>query len=217
MRIEDVSRLEWKGDDGLLPAVVQHAQSGAVLMLGYMNREALGETLSSGRVVFFSRRRQRLWTKGESSGRFLDVISITPDCDGDTLLILAEPHGPVCHQGTATCFAGQPQAAAERLAFLAELESIIAQRLADKPGGSYTARLFAEGPRRIAQKVGEEGVEVALAAVTGDDGQLVAEAADLVYHLLVLMKSRGLSLARVVQELEARHKDANEPGAAPSG
>jgi phosphoribosyl-ATP pyrophosphohydrolase/phosphoribosyl-AMP cyclohydrolase len=216
MRIEDVSRLEWKGDDGLLPAVVQHARSGAVLMLGYMNREALGETLSSGRVVFYSRSRQRLWMKGESSGRFLDVVSITPDCDRDTLLILAEPHGPVCHQGTTTCFAEQPPAAAERLAFLAELESIIAQRLADRPDGSYTARLFAEGPRRIAQKVGEEGVEVALAAVTGDEGQLVAEAADLLYHLLVLVKSRGLSLARVVQELEARHKVANEPGAAPS-
>jgi phosphoribosyl-ATP pyrophosphohydrolase/phosphoribosyl-AMP cyclohydrolase len=212
MRIEDVSRLEWRGDDGLLPAVVQHARSGAVLMLGYMNREALGATLSQGRVVFYSRSRSRLWTKGESSGHFLDVVSITSDCDNDTLLILAEPHGPVCHQGTATCFAEQPQAAAEHLAFLAQLESIIAQRIADKPEGSYTARLFAEGPRRIAQKVGEEGVEVALAAVSGDEAQLVAEAADLLYHLLLLMKIRGLSLARIVKELEARHENAPEAG-----
>lgn len=210
MRVEDISRLAWQGADGLLPAVVQHARSGAVLMLGYVNREALDATLSQGRVVFYSRSRGRLWTKGESSGHFLDVVSITSDCDNDTLLILAEPHGPVCHQGTATCFAGPSQAATERLAFLAQLESIIAQRIADAPDGSYTARLFAEGPRRIAQKVGEEGVEVALSAVTGDDGQLVAEAADLFYHLLVLLKSRGLSLARVVQELESRHANVPE-------
>ncbi len=205
MRIDDIPRLAWSASDGLLPAVVQHATTGAVLMLGYMSREALRETLSQGRVVFYSRSRQRLWMKGESSGHFLDVVSITPDCDNDTLLVLAEPHGHVCHQGTATCFAGQPRAAAEELAFLAQLESVIAQRIADKPQGSYTAQLFAEGQSRIAQKIGEEGVEVALAAVADDDGKLVAEAADLLYHLLLLMKSRGLSLARVVHELESRH------------
>ncbi len=205
MRIEDIATLDWHSADGLLPAVVQHAATGAVLMLGYMNREALRETLSQGRVVFYSRSRQRLWMKGESSGHFLDVVSITTDCDSDTLLVLAEPHGPVCHQGTATCFAGHPRAAVEDLAFLTQLESIIAQRIAEKPQGSYTARLFAEGPSRIAQKIGEEGVEVALAAVADDDGKLVAEAADLIYHLLLLMKSRGLALARVVDELESRH------------
>jgi phosphoribosyl-ATP pyrophosphohydrolase/phosphoribosyl-AMP cyclohydrolase len=130
---------------------------------------------------------------------------VTPDCDNDTLLVLAEPYGPVCHQGTATCFPSKPPAAAEELAFLAKLESVIAQRIADKPAGSYTARLFAEGRSRIAQKVAEEGVEVALAAVVDDDGKLVAEAADLLYHLLLLVKSRGLTLARVVHELESRH------------
>lgn len=205
MRIDDIPTLAWGSAEGLLPAVIQHAATGTVLMVGYMNRAALRETLTQGRVVFFSRSRQKLWLKGESSGNFLDVVSVTPDCDNDTLLILAEPHGPVCHQGTATCFPDKPPAAAEELAFLAKLESVIAQRIADKPAGSYTARLFAEGRSRIAQKVAEEGVEVALAAVVDDDGKLVAEAADLLYHLLLLVKSRGLSLARVVHELESRH------------
>ena len=205
MRVDDIPKLAWDGADGLLPAVIQHASTGTVLMLGYMNREALRETLNQGRVVFYSRSRQKLWLKGETSGHFLDVVSVTTDCDSDTLLILAEPHGPVCHRGTATCFPDRPAAAAEELAFLAQLESVIAQRIADKPSGSYTARLFAEGRSRIAQKVAEEGVEVALAAVVEDDGKLVAEAADLLYHLLLLVKSRGLSLARVVHELESRH------------
>lgn len=205
MKIDDIPTLAWGNADGLLPAVIQHAGTGTVLMVGYMNQAALRETLTQGRVVFYSRSRQKLWLKGESSGHFLDVVSVTPDCDNDTLLILAEPHGPVCHQGTATCFPGKPPAAAEELAFLVQLESVIAQRIADKPAGSYTARLFAEGRSRIAQKVAEEGVEVALAAVVDDDGKLVAEAADLLYHLLLLVKSRGLSLARVVHELESRH------------
>ncbi|HSD73215.1 MAG TPA: bifunctional phosphoribosyl-AMP cyclohydrolase/phosphoribosyl-ATP diphosphatase HisIE [Steroidobacteraceae bacterium] len=205
MRVDDIPKLAWDGADGLLPAIIQHARTGTVLMLGYMNREALRETLKQGRVVFYSRSRQKLWLKGETSGHFLDVVSVTTDCDSDTLLILAEPHGPVCHRGTATCFPDRPAAAAEELAFLAQLESVIAQRIADKPSGSYTARLFAEGRSRIAQKVAEEGVEVALAAVVEDDGKLVAEAADLLYHLLLLVKSRGLSLARVVHELESRH------------
>jgi len=205
MKIEEIPRLAWDKGDGLLPAIVQDAASGAVLMLGYMNREALRETLAQGRVVFFSRSRQQPWMKGETSGHFLDVVSVTADCDNDTLLVLAQPHGPVCHKGTATCFADRPRTAAEDLAFLAQLEAVIAQRLTDKPQGSYTARLFAEGPSRIAQKIGEEGVEVALAAVSEDDGKLVAETADLVYHLLLLMKSRGMSLAHVVHELESRH------------
>ncbi len=205
MKVDDIPNLAWDGPDGLLPAVIQHAGTGTVLMVGYMNRTALRETLSQGRVVFYSRSRQKLWLKGETSGHFLDVVSVTPDCDNDTLLILAEPHGPVCHQGTTTCFPGKPPAAAEELAFLAQLEAVIAQRIADKPAGSYTARLFAEGRSRIAQKVAEEGVEVALAAVVDDDGKLVAEAADLLYHLLLLVKSRGLSLGRVVHELESRH------------
>jgi phosphoribosyl-ATP pyrophosphohydrolase/phosphoribosyl-AMP cyclohydrolase len=207
MKVEEIPKLAWDKGDGLLPAIVQDANSGAVLMLGYMNREALRDTLSEGRVVFYSRSRRRLWLKGESSGHFLDVVSVSADCDDDTLLVQAEPRGPVCHKGTPTCFAGQPATAAGELAFLARLESVIAQRLAEQPSGSYTAKLYAEGPSRIAQKVGEEGVELALAAVSGDDGKVVAETADLIYHLLLLMKSRGLSLARVVAELESRHQN----------
>lgn len=205
MKVEDVAKLDWPKGDGLLPAVVQHATSGAVLMLGYMNAQALHDTLDRGRVIFFSRARNRLWLKGETSGNYLNVVNVTTDCDTDTLLIQAEPTGPVCHKGTPTCFADQAPTAGERLAFLAELESIIARRLADRPQGSYTARLFAEGPARIAQKIGEEGVEVALAAVGSDDAKLIGEIADLIYHLVLLIKSRNLSLARAVQELEARH------------
>jgi phosphoribosyl-ATP pyrophosphohydrolase/phosphoribosyl-AMP cyclohydrolase len=207
MKIEEIPTLDWSKADGLIPAIVQHAVSGAVLMLGYMNREALRATLDGGRVVFYSRSRERLWLKGETSGHYLNVVSVTPDCDRDTLLILAEPQGPVCHTGTPTCFAEQPPTAAGSLAFLARLEAIIAQRMADKPAGSYTARLLAAGPARIAQKIGEEGVELALASITADDSSIVNESADLIYHLLLLIKSRNLSLMRVVQELESRHKN----------
>jgi phosphoribosyl-ATP pyrophosphohydrolase/phosphoribosyl-AMP cyclohydrolase len=201
----DVESLDFAKGDGLLPVVIQHAGTGAVLMLGYMNDEALRETLARKHVVFFSRSKQRLWEKGESSGHFLDLESVRADCDRDTLLITAWPRGPVCHVGTRTCFGDEPGAASERLAFLAALEGVIAQRAAEQPEGSYTARLFAQGPRRIAQKVGEEGVEVALAAVTESDDKLVGEAADLLFHLLVMLKQRGLSLERVVAELQARH------------
>ena len=205
MKIDQVKDLAWAKGSGLLPAVIQHARTGAVLMVGYMNREALRRTLEEGRVVFFSRTRDRLWEKGETSGHSLNVVSVTPDCDLDTLLVLADPTGPVCHQGTPTCFADQPPTDAESLAFLAELEAIIASRLANRPPGSYTARLFAEGPSRIAQKIGEEGVEVALAAVQADTQALIGETADLIYHLLLLVKSRNLSLAHVVSELKSRH------------
>jgi phosphoribosyl-AMP cyclohydrolase / phosphoribosyl-ATP pyrophosphohydrolase len=206
MNVSDITKLAWDKDDGLLPAVIQHADTGAVLMVGFMNRDALRETLTGGRVVFFSRSRRRLWLKGETSGHFLDVVSVATDCDADTLLILAVPAGPVCHRGSASCFADQLPTGAESFAFLGQLEAIIAGRLAQRPQGSYTARLFAAGPARLAQKIGEEGVEVALAAVGTDDGNLVAETADLVYHLLVLLKSRNLSLARVVSELQSRHQ-----------
>jgi phosphoribosyl-AMP cyclohydrolase / phosphoribosyl-ATP pyrophosphohydrolase len=205
MRFEDISTLDWQKGNGLVPAVVQHADSGAVLMLGYMNREALQQTLETGRAYFYSRTRRTQWMKGETSGNVLNVVNISADCDQDALLILAEPAGPVCHRGTATCFADQPPTAAEGLSFLARLESVIARRIAEMPQGSYTARLFAEGPSRIAQKIGEEGVEVALAAIGTDDEKIVSETADLMYHLLLLMKSRNLSLTRVVRELESRH------------
>jgi len=203
--LDDVRSLDWSKGDGLLPAIVQHARTGRVLMLGYMNDMALRETLTGGRVVFFSRSRQSLWTKGETSGHFLDVVDVSTDCDSDAILVLADPIGPTCHKGTESCFADAAPAAAQRLAFLALLEQIIAQRIADQPEGSYTARLFAEGPGRIAQKVGEEGVETALAAVTRDDEGLVSECADLLFHVLLLLKSRDLSLERVVEELKARH------------
>jgi len=203
--LDDVGRLDWAKSDGLLPAVVQHARTGRVLMLGYMNEAALRETLSGGRVVFYSRSRRSLWIKGETSGNFLDVVDVSTDCDLDAILVLADPLGPTCHKGTESCFADAATSDAQRLAFLALLENIIANRIADQPEGSYTAKLFADGPGRIAQKVGEEGVETALAAVTRDDDGLVSECADLLFHLLLLLKSRDLSLELVVDELRARH------------
>jgi len=198
----DPAGLDWDKGEGLLPAVVQHARSGAVLMLGYMNRAALEETRRSGRVTFWSRSRQRLWTKGESSGHVLRLVGVRADCDRDTLLVQAEPEGPTCHLGTATCFgadSGLP------LAFLAELDALVARRERERPPGSYTTRLFEGGLRRMAQKVGEEGVETALAAVAQDQRALLDEGADLLFHLLVLLRARGLGLGDVVQVLAARH------------
>jgi phosphoribosyl-ATP pyrophosphohydrolase/phosphoribosyl-AMP cyclohydrolase len=201
-----LKQLDWDKGGGLLPAIVQDAASGAVLMLGYMNREALDRTQTGGRVTFWSRSKQRLWTKGETSGHFLTVKHIAADCDGDTLLILAEPAGPACHHGTFTCWGeSPPQPAVLRIAFLAHLEQIITQRIADRPPGSYTAQLLAQGTRRIAQKVGEEGLELALAGVAQSDREIIAEAADLLYHMLLLLKVKDLSLSQVTAELEARH------------
>jgi phosphoribosyl-AMP cyclohydrolase / phosphoribosyl-ATP pyrophosphohydrolase len=157
--LTDLGQLDWDKSAGLMPAVVQDALSGAVLMVGYMNRDALAATQESGRVTFWSRSKQRLWTKGETSGNFLDVAAIAADCDGDTILILARPLGPACHLGTRTCFGdAPPRAAAEQFAFLGLLEQVIRQRIEHRPPGSYTAKLLAEGTRRIAQKVGEEGL-----------------------------------------------------------
>ena len=201
--------LDWNKGGGLLPAIVQDAGSGAVLMLGYMNRDALAATEAAGRVTFWSRSKGRLWTKGETSGHFLHVKEIAADCDGDTLLILAEPSGPACHKGTPTCWGeNPPQSNAQRVAFLGQLEQVIAQRIAARPPGSYTAKLLAEGTRRIAQKVGEEGLELALAGVAQSDPELIGEAADLLYHMLLLLKVKGLSLSQVIVELETRHADA---------
>lgn len=205
MTPEKIRALDWSKDDGLLPAIVQHARTGRVLMLGYMNQETLRETLEGGRVVFFSRSRGQRWLKGETSGHFLNVVQVSADCDDDALLVLAEPVGPTCHKGTPSCFADADPTDGQRLAFLSILESTIAHRIAEQPDGSYTARLFAQGPNRIAQKLGEEGVETALAAVTRDDPGVIGECADLIYHLLVLLKSRNLTLADVVQELGSRH------------
>jgi phosphoribosyl-ATP pyrophosphohydrolase/phosphoribosyl-AMP cyclohydrolase len=200
----DVETLDFDKGSGLLPAIVQDVDSGAVLMLGYMNREALRTTFERCRVVFFSRSKQRLWMKGETSAHYFDLVEVRTDCDRDALLITVRPIGPACHLGTTTCFGNQKISGAEQLAFLRKLESIIEQRIAENPAGSYTARLFAKGPKRIAQKVGEEGLEVALAAVAETDDKVVSESADLLYHLLVLLKSRGVARHRVGAERESR-------------
>ena len=200
----DTGRLDWAKGDGLLPAIVQHWLSGEVLMLGYMNVEALAQTEASGHVTFYSRSKQRLWTKGESSGHVLALKSIRVDCDADTLLIQADPHGPTCHNGTSSCF-GESADVSPPLGFLAELDALVAQRHAERPEGSYTTKLFDGGIRRIAQKVGEEGVETALAAVVQGDEELLGEAADLVFHLTVVLRARGLSLGDVVVLLARRH------------
>jgi len=201
----DAGRIDWDKDGGLVPAIIQDVDSGAVLMLGYMNREALTATLARGRVVFFSRTRQRLWEKGETSGNHLSVAEIRLDCDADTLLVLARPAGPTCHTGDRTCFGTEPLTRAEPLTFLSQLEDVIAERINEAPEGSYTARLYARGVRRVAQKVGEEGLEVALAGAGEADPQLIAESADLLFHLLLLLRSRAIPLAAVVDELRQRH------------
>jgi phosphoribosyl-ATP pyrophosphohydrolase/phosphoribosyl-AMP cyclohydrolase len=202
----EASRLDWSKGEGLLPAIVQHWLTGEVLMLGYMTVEALEKTRASGHVTFFSRSKQRLWTKGETSGHVLALKSLHMDCDADTLLVLAEPNGPTCHNGTSSCFGDTVQ---PPLGFLAELDALIAHRHAERPAGSYTTTLFDGGIRRMAQKVGEEGVETALAAVAQDDEALLGEAADLVYHLTVALRARGLGLADVATVLTQRHAVAH--------
>ena len=200
MLIERIETLAWDKQGGLMPAVVQDADTLRVLMLGYMDRAALHATLDSGHVTFFSRSKQRLWVKGETSGHYLGLVTIEADCDGDTLLVQARPAGPTCHLGTQSCFATAPGNV------LVELDALIASRERERPTGSYTTRLFDAGVRAIAQKVGEEGVETALAAVVQDDTALLGEAADLLYHLAVLLRSRGLSLPQVSEVLAARQR-----------
>jgi len=199
MTPEQIEALAWDKQQGLLPAIVQDAATHRVLMLGYMDREALAATLATGRVTFFSRSKQRLWMKGETSGDVLDLVSLEADCDTDTLLVQATPRGPTCHLGRASCFPAAPGA------FLPELDALVARRERLRPPGSYTTSLFEGGVRRIAQKVGEEGVETALAAVAQDDVALLGEAADLVFHLTVLLRARGLGLADVEAVLRDRH------------
>ena len=194
----DIESLAWEKQSGLLPAIVQDADSRRVLMLGYMSREALVKTIESGQVTFYSRSKQRLWTKGESSGHVLTLVSLEVDCDDDTLLVQARPQGPTCHLGTASCFPNAPGDV------LGDLDTLIAKRAVDLPVGSYTTKLFESGIKRIAQKVGEEGLETALAAVIEDDDALLGEAADLLYHLIVLMRARGLDLDAVKQTLAKR-------------
>ena len=199
---EQISQLDWVKVDNLMPAIIQHAVSGEVLMLGYMNQEALNVTQSSGKVTFWSRTKERLWTKGETSENYLNVVSITPDCDNDTLLVLVNPVGPTCHKGNNSCF----HPAETDWAFLYQLEELLASRKTADPESSYTAQLYASGTKRIAQKVGEEGVEVALAATVNDRFELKNEASDLVYHLLVLLQDQDLNLSAVIENLRQRHK-----------
>lgn len=194
--------LDFTKGDGLAPAVVQHWLTGEVLMLGYMDADALAATRVSGLVTFHSRSKGRLWTKGESSGNVLRVRRVCVDCDADALLVLADPAGPTCHTGSRSCFG---EDASPPLAFLAELDALVARRASERPAGSYTTTLFERGLRRMAQKVGEEGVETALALVAQDDDELLGEASDLVFHLLVALRARGFGLTDVVERLAARH------------
>ncbi len=195
--------IDWKKGRGLVPAIVQHAVTGRILMLGYMNAKALAETQASELVTFYSRSRNCLWTKGETSGNRLKLRNIELDCDGDTLLVQATPTGPTCHLEKSSCF--DPDAELPGFGFVGQLETIIKDRMKDQPSESYTAQLMNAGVQRIAQKIGEEGVEVALAATKGDRQEIISEAADLIYHVLVLLKHQGLSFADVAQQLETRH------------
>ena len=190
-----------KNADGLIPAIIQDDVTLAVLMLGYMNAEALEKTQSEGRVTFWSRTKGRLWTKGETSGNFLSVVSIAVDCDSDTLLVRVNPTGPTCHTGATSCFGGE-----ETVGFIRTLQQVIRQRHADMPEGSYTTKLFNRGVNKIAQKVGEEAVETVIEAVAGNREAMLYEASDLIYHLLVLLESTGCSISDLERELYSRHK-----------
>ena len=203
----NIESLAWEKMDGLIPAIVQDSFDGRVLMQGYMDCDALEVTLETGKVAFWSRSRQEIWIKGETSGNTLDLVDIHPDCDGDSLLIRARPEGPTCHLGKDSCYDDEEGKVTPELAFLAQLECVITQRNDDRPEGSYTSKLLDTGIKRIAQKVGEEGVETALAAVAGEDEELLNESADLLYHLLVLLCSRKLELGSLVEVLKLRHGD----------
>lgn len=192
---------------GLIPAIIQDARTKNVLMLGFMNKEAYEKTLEINRVTFFSRTKNRLWTKGEESGHFLDVVSIESDCDNDTLLIKAIPNGPVCHTGSATCFNDNNDLGIE---FLTHLQDFIEQRYKEMPEGSYTTSLFQSGVNRMAQKVGEEAIETVIEATNGTDGRMMYEAADMLYHLMVLFTSKGRRIEELAEALYRRHNKVKE-------
>ncbi|ANS85819.1 bifunctional phosphoribosyl-AMP cyclohydrolase/phosphoribosyl-ATP diphosphatase HisIE [Vibrio scophthalmi] len=200
-----IERIDWQKVDGLVPVIVQDFLSSQVLMMGYMNQDALVTTGETGHVTFFSRTKQRLWTKGESSGNVLKLVNAALDCDNDTLLVKVTPVGPTCHTGTTTCWDGDKQEESQ-LVWLHQLEQLLADRKNADPDSSYTASLYARGTKRISQKVGEEGVEVALAATSGDKAELVCESADLIYHLFVLLQDQGLSFNDVINKLKERHQ-----------
>lgn len=194
-----------KYPDGLVPAIVQDAQTQKVLMLGFMNTESLAKTLETRKVTFFSRSRQKLWTKGETSGNFLELAEIAADCDEDTLLIRANPVGAVCHTGADTCFNEENQSDSTG-DFLAKLENIIADRKANPSENSYTAKLFGRGLNKIAQKVGEEAVELVIEAKDQNDDLFKNEAADLLFHYLILLQAKEMKLADIIEILKSRHK-----------
>jgi len=196
--------IDWDKGDGLVPAVVQNALNGQVLMLGYMSPEAFDKTIECGKVTFFSRSKNRLWTKGETSGHVLDFISAEIDCDADTILIQAQPRGPACHTGSVSCFNDTAQ---HDISFLDHLAKLVADRHISLPDSSYTTSLFKAGKARIAQKVGEEGVELALARMKDDKTEMANEAADLLFHMLVLLQDAGLSLNDVMAILRERHAE----------
>lgn len=197
--------LDFNKQDGLIPAIVQDAQTNKVLMLGFMNKEAWQKTTETNKVTFFSRTRQCLWTKGETSGNFLQVVDILKDCDNDTLLIKANPVGPVCHTGTDTCFGEENTQ--DDIFFLSYLQNFINRRYKEMPEGSYTTSLFKKGINRMAQKVGEEAVETVIEATNGTEDGFIYEASDLIYHLIVLLTSKGMSLGTLANELKKRHKE----------
>lgn len=188
---------------GLVPAIIQDDKTKNVLMLGYMNQEAYDKTVETGKVTFYSRTKQRLWTKGEESGNFLNVVSIKNDCDQDTLLIRVDPVGPVCHTGTDTCWGEENRM--NPLLFLSELQDFIEKRHREMPEGSYTTSLFKDGLNRMAQKVGEEALEAVIEAVNGTDERLIYEGSDMIYHLIVLLTAKGLRIENMAQELMVRH------------
>jgi len=204
---ESTDALAWDKMGGLLPALVQDAASGRALMLGYMNPDALRATLGTGRVTFWSRSKGRLWTKGETSGHHLAVHSVHADCDDDALLVLATPRGPTCHTGATACWDAQ----APGPGWLADLAEVVRTRATADPGTSYTARLLGQGKTRVAQKVGEEGVELALACATGDREGAIGEAADLIFHLTVLMQASGFGWDEVIGKLQERHEGHVRP------
>lgn len=203
----DIETLDFEKGNGLIPAIIQDAETYRVLMLGYMNREAVEQTLKEELVTFYSRSKGRLWTKGETSGNTLELVDIQADCDSDTLLILAKPNGPTCHTGEKSCFHEKKfKPKKNKLDFLLELEELIYDRKAEMPDGSYTTYLFDKGIDKIAQKVGEEAVETVIESKNKKKKKLVGEAADLLFHLMVLLAERGVTLKKVVKRLKKRHK-----------
>lgn len=197
-------QIDFEKMGGLVPAIIQDASTNKVLMLGYMNQEAYEKTVELGKVTFYSRTRKRLWMKGEESGNVLNVVTIQNDCDNDTLLIKVNPAGPVCHTGTDTCWGECNEA--NPLLFLSELQDFIETRYREMPEGSYTTSLFKDGINRMAQKVGEEALEAVIEAVNGSDERLIYEGSDMLYHLIVLLTSKGMRIEQMAEELQKRHK-----------